>query len=130
MNWSKLFHPLLCVTHLTDLYELRSVFIYASFVLGLSNRLLACMFQLPDKRTVSRIIDSARQAILKDFVPYNLGFEHITRRDVIDHHTTTIARELMCGDNFTAIVVIDGTYIYIQVKIFHCLESTVADVTF
>ena len=88
------------------------------------------MFQLPDKRTVSRIIDSARQAILKDFVPYNLGFEHITRRDVIDHHTTTIARELMCGDNFTAIVVIDGTYIYIQVKIFHCLESTVADVTF
>ena len=76
------------------------------------------MFQLPDKRTVSRIIDSARQAILKDFVPYNLGFEHITRRDVIDHHTTTIARELMSGDNFTAIVVIDGTYIYIQVKIF------------
>ena len=99
--------------------------------LGLSNRLLACMFQLPDKRAVSRIIDSARQAILKDFVLYNLGFEHITRRDVIDHHTTTIARELMCGDSFnTAIVVIDGTYIYIQVKIFHCLESTVADVTF
>ena len=84
--------------------------------LGVSNRLLACMFQLPDKRTVSRIIDSARQAILKDFVPYNLGFEHITRRDVIDHYTTTIARELMCGDSFnTAIVVIDGTYIYIYI---------------
>ena len=99
--------------------------------LGVSNRLLTCMFQLPDKRTVSRIIDSARQAILKDFVSYNLGFEHITHRDVIDHHTTTIARELMRGDSFnTAIVVIDGTYIYIQVKIFHCLESTVADVTF
>ncbi|CAF3845452.1 unnamed protein product [Rotaria sp. Silwood1] len=83
--------------------------------LGLSNRLLACMFQLPDKKTVFRIIDSARQAILKSFVPYNLGFEHITRHDVINHHTTTIARELMCGGaSTTAIVVIDGTYIYIQ----------------
>ena len=100
--------------------------------LGLSNRLLACMFQLPNKRTVSRIIDSARQAISKDFVPSNLGFGHVTRQDVIDHHTTTIARELMCGDGSnTAIVVIDGTYIYIQVrKIFHCLGSTFANVTF
>ena len=82
--------------------------------LGVSNRLLACMFQLPDKRAVSRTIDSAPQAILKDFVPYNLRFEHTIRLDVIDHHTTTIARELMCGDRFnTAIVVIDGTNIYI-----------------
>jgi hypothetical protein len=85
--------------------------------LGLSNRLLACMFELPDKRTVSRIIDSARQAILKSFVPFNLGFSHITRQDVINHHTTTIARELMCGGaSNTAILVIDGTYIYIQVR--------------
>jgi hypothetical protein len=85
--------------------------------LGLSNRFLACMFQLPDKRTVSRIIDSARQAISKSFVPNNLGFEHITRQDVIDHHTTTIARELMCGGGSeTAILVFDGTYIYIQVE--------------
>ena len=92
--------------------------------LGLSNRLLASMFQLPDKRLISRIIDSARQAILKNFVPYNLGFEHVTRQEVIDNHTTTIARELMCGgDSNTAIVVIDGTYIYIQVgNISSCAE--------
>ena len=75
------------------------------------------MFRLPDKKSVSRIIDSARQAILKSFVPYNLGFGHVKRQDVIDHHTTTIARELMCGgDSNTAIVVVDGTYIYIQVR--------------
>ncbi|CAF1290209.1 unnamed protein product [Rotaria sordida] len=83
--------------------------------LGLSNRFLACMFQLPDKKTVSRIIDNARQAILNSFVPYNLGFGHITRQDVINHHTTTIARELMCGGaSNTAIIIIDGTYIHIQ----------------
>ena len=76
------------------------------------------MFQLSDKRTVSKTINSARQAILKNFVPYNLGFKHVTRQDVIDHHTITIVRELMCdgdGSN-TAIVVVDGTYIYIQVR--------------
>ncbi|CAF3872858.1 unnamed protein product [Rotaria sp. Silwood1] len=85
--------------------------------LGLSNRLLACMFQLQDKRIVSKIIDNARQAILKTFVPYYLGFGHVSRQDVIDHHTTTIARELMNGGGSNAaIVVIDGTYIYIQVR--------------
>ena len=72
------------------------------------------MFQLPEKRTVSKTVNSARQAILKNFVPYNLGFKHATRQDVIDCHTTTIARQLMCvgdGSN-TAIVVIDGTYTF------------------
>ena len=85
--------------------------------LGLSNRLLTIMFELPDKRIVSRIINSARQALMESFVPYNLGFNHITRQEIIDLHTTTIARELMCdGGEDTAIVVVDGTYIYIQVR--------------
>ncbi|CAF4765757.1 unnamed protein product, partial [Rotaria magnacalcarata] len=84
--------------------------------LGISNRLLACMFQIADKRTVSRVINSARQAIVKSFVPDNLGFGHVTREDVIGRHTTTIARELMCGGDSTdtAIIIIDGTYLYIQ----------------
>ncbi|CAF2923281.1 unnamed protein product, partial [Rotaria sp. Silwood2] len=86
--------------------------------LGLSNRLLACMFQLPENRTISKTIDSVRQAILKKFVPYNWGFGHVTCQDVIDHHKTTIARGLTCngGGSNTTIVVIDSTYIYIQVR--------------
>jgi hypothetical protein len=78
------------------------------------------MFELPDKRVVSRIIGSARKAIVEDFVPYNLGFGHVTRQEIIDRHTTTVARELMCGGggDDTAILVIDGTYIYIQVRKF------------
>jgi hypothetical protein len=70
------------------------------------------MFHLPDKRTVSRIIDSARQATLASFVLNHLGFPHVTRNDVINHHTSTIARQLISsGDDSTAIIVIDGTYI-------------------
>ncbi|CAF3386727.1 unnamed protein product [Rotaria socialis] len=84
--------------------------------LGISNRLLACIFQITDKQTVSRSINSARQAIVKSFAPDNLDFGHVTRQDVIARHTTTIARELMCaGDSTdTAIISIDGTYLYSQ----------------
>ncbi|CAF2249795.1 unnamed protein product, partial [Rotaria magnacalcarata] len=58
----------------------------------------------------------ARQAIVKSFVPDNLGFEHVTRQYVIGRDTTAIARELMCGGDSTdtAIIIIDGTYLYIQ----------------
>ncbi|CAF0935192.1 unnamed protein product [Didymodactylos carnosus] len=85
--------------------------------LGLSNQILAILFELPDKKTVSRILESARSALMAEFVLYNLGFSHISRREIIDQHTTNIAKQLMCGnDNDTAVVVIDSTYVYIQVK--------------
>ena len=85
--------------------------------LGLSNSFLSIMFDLSDKRSVSRIMNSARQALSECFTPYNLGFNHITRREIIDNHTTTVARQLISdGGKDTAILVIDGTYIYIQVR--------------
>ena len=92
--------------------------IYLSkFHFGLSNRLLACTFPLPNKRTVSHIIKSAGEILLKIFVPYNLGFGHVSLQDVIDHCTTTIARELMCdGSADAVIIVIDDIYIYIEVR--------------
>ena len=85
--------------------------------LGLSNRLLLIMFDLPVKRAVSRIINSARQALKVYFTPRNLGFGHVTRQRIIDRHTTKIYQQLMCdGGKDTAILVVDGTYIYIQVR--------------
>ncbi|CAF4291184.1 unnamed protein product, partial [Rotaria magnacalcarata] len=59
---------------------------------------------------------TAHQAIVKSFVPDNLGFGHVTPQDVIGRHTTAIARELMCGGDSTdtEIIIIDGTYLYIQ----------------
>jgi hypothetical protein len=54
---------------------------------------------------------------MSEFVPNNLGFNHVTRHEIIHQHTSTIAQQLMCADEpDTAIVVIDGTYIYIQVR--------------
>ena len=85
--------------------------------LGLSNSLLTIMFELPEKRVVSPTINSARQTLMESFVPCNLSFNHITRQEIIDLHITTIARGLMCdGAEDTAVVVVDGTHIYIQVR--------------
>jgi hypothetical protein len=84
--------------------------------LGLSNNLLSIMFDLPSKRAVSSIINSARQALMASFVPQNLGFGHVTRQEIINLRTTPVARDLMCdGGQDRAVLVIDGTYIYIQV---------------
>ncbi|CAF4435900.1 unnamed protein product, partial [Didymodactylos carnosus] len=93
--------------------------------LGLSYTVLDLLFELPDKRAVSRVIESARQALLESFVPDHPGFSHINRRQIIDNHTTTIARELMGGRNDTLVLVIDGTYIYIQVN-----EKVLSDACF
>ncbi|CAF3376716.1 unnamed protein product [Rotaria socialis] len=83
--------------------------------LGLSLNILAVLFQLPDKKAVSRSLKTVRAALMARFVPSNLGFNHITRQEIIDQHTSTMARRLMCdAESNTAIVVIDGTYLYIQ----------------
>ena len=85
--------------------------------LGLSNRVLASLFQLPDGLTISRTTKSARDALMSTFVPRNLGFNHISRREIIEQHTSRIARDLMCdGKSHRAIIVVDDTYVYIQVN--------------
>ncbi|CAF3126185.1 unnamed protein product [Rotaria sp. Silwood2] len=83
--------------------------------LGLSNRALASPFQLQNELTISKAIKSARSALMSTFVPLNLGFNHISRREIIEQHTSGIARDLMCdGKSDKAIIVVDGTYVYIQ----------------
>lgn len=83
--------------------------------LGLSNELLAILFQLPNKRTVARAIKSTRSALMNLFVPKNVGFEHVSRDEIIHRHTSSIARKLLCDDD-TDIIVADGSYLYIQVR--------------
>ena len=72
---------------------------------------------MSDQKIISRALESARTALMRRFVPYHLGFEHITRRQIIDQHTSAISKHLMCDDKSDkAIIVADGTYIYIQVN--------------
>ncbi|CAF2758821.1 unnamed protein product [Rotaria sp. Silwood2] len=82
--------------------------------LGLSNKVLASIFHLEDKRSVSRVIHSVRKAMMSDFVQHYLGFHHINRQTVIDHHTTAIAKELLLYTPNQLALVIDSTYLYVQ----------------
>jgi hypothetical protein len=84
--------------------------------LGLSNSVLASMVGISDKRQMSHIISSARVALAQHFVPHHLGLDHLTRQDVIDKHTSPIASRLLTEGRDPCILVLDGTYLYIQVK--------------
>lgn len=80
---------------------------------GLSNKMISVLIGLQEPQ-IQRIIYSVRTAFMTDFVPGNLGFEHISREDFCKNHTSQVASSLFstCPDD--AIIVLDGTYIYIQ----------------
>ncbi|CAF3950565.1 unnamed protein product [Rotaria sp. Silwood2] len=50
--------------------------------LGLSNKVLTTIFQFSNAKAVSRTLASVRQAMLSNFVPCYLGFNHISREDI------------------------------------------------
>jgi hypothetical protein len=83
--------------------------------LGLSNSVLASMLGISDKRQISHIISSARVALAQHFVPRYLGLNHLSRQDVIDNHTSSIATRLLTEGRNPCILVLDGTYLFIQV---------------
>jgi hypothetical protein len=81
---------------------------------GISNKVISTIFNI-SRSSLTRAISSVRQALMQTFVSQNLGLGHITREDVIRNHTRPLAQTLF-GDitESQAIVVFDGTYIYIQ----------------
>lgn len=84
--------------------------------LGVSDAVLASITGVHSKRQISRIIASVRVALAEHFVPSYLGLSHITRQDVIDKHTSPIANRLLADGRDPCILVLDGTYLYIQVR--------------
>lgn len=64
---------------------------------------------------IRRAVQSARKALMADFVPRNIRFPHITREEIIRTHTRPLAQHLLSDiTTAPAILVLDGTYIYIQ----------------
>jgi hypothetical protein len=81
---------------------------------GLSNSVLACLFQLKCKSTVSRICHQIRTALIKDFVPKYLGFQHMDRNTVLAQHQSVIATKLLTDSPNQVVLIADGTYIYCE----------------
>lgn len=80
---------------------------------GLSNRVLSTIFNV-SQHSIRRAVASCRKNLLQVFVPENLGFQHVTRQQVIENHTRPLAQTIFGDLTKPAILVIDGTYIYIQ----------------
>ena len=81
---------------------------------GMSNKLLATLFNISKSR-VRRAIRTVRAALIEYFVPNNLGFHHISRQTLIENHTRPLAQRLFGNlEKPSAILVLDGTYIYIE----------------
>ena len=89
--------------------------------LGVSNSVLASILGIDNKRKVSDIMHSVRTALIRYFVPYYLDLAHITRQEIIEKHTSPIATRLLGENRNPCILVVDRTYLYIQVRfIFDC----------
>ncbi|XP_062596569.1 uncharacterized protein LOC134258027 [Saccostrea cucullata] len=82
---------------------------------GESNKILSTLFNI-SKSSIHRAVTSVRTALMNGgFVRENLGFGHVTREEVIQEHTRPLAQTIL-GDAVSqqAILVLDGTYIYIN----------------
>lgn len=67
------------------------------------------------KSSIKRAVANVREALNKNFVPRYLGFGHISRAEVIENHTRPLAQTLF-GSDSEAILVLDGTYMYIYLQ--------------
>lgn len=75
---------------------------------------VASMFNM-SRRTLERKLKIARECLSEEFVPRHLGLDHMTREDVIARNLT-IPSHIFGGNQNepAAILVCDGTYIYVQ----------------
>ncbi|CAF3180128.1 unnamed protein product [Rotaria sp. Silwood2] len=85
--------------------------------LELSNKVLTTMFKFSNPKAVSRILSTVREALSSEFVPQYLGFQSISRQDVINTYSSPLATRLLSEDMNTVVLVADGTYSYLQVLV-------------
>ncbi|CAL8076174.1 unnamed protein product [Orchesella dallaii] len=84
----------------------------AKLRLGVSQEFLGFLFGM-DKRRISDAITSITNALEEHFVPKFLGYKHIRREDV-KNHTPELVTEMYNVDPDNIVLILDGTYIYIQ----------------
>ncbi|XP_047543175.1 uncharacterized protein LOC125075506 [Vanessa atalanta] len=67
------------------------------------------------RRSLERKLELARECLTNEFVPRHLGWDHISREEIVARNST-IPNAIFGVDNEVppAILICDGTYIYIQ----------------
>ena len=78
--------------------------------LGISRETLGVLLGLHDRKLISNMLQSASSTLTTHFVPKHIGFEHISRRILIDQRTRPLAKILLAdNNNDTAILALDST---------------------
>lgn len=71
---------------------------------GLSNRILAILFGLKPSH-IQRAVHATRISLMSNFVPSNIGFQHISHDDFCSQHTTPLARKLFTSSENQAVLI-------------------------
>jgi hypothetical protein len=66
--------------------------------LGVSNKVLTTIFQFSNPKAVCRTLSAVREAMVSKFVPRYVGFNNISRQDIIDYHSSPLATRLLSAD--------------------------------
>lgn len=80
---------------------------------GAPYRRLETVFGI-SKSAICLKMKQARECLKNDYVPRHLGFDHITRNEVIARNRIIPNHIFGTEDHTKAIVIMDGTYLYIQ----------------
>lgn len=66
------------------------------------------------QQAVSKTIDAVSLALEENFVPFHLGYHHITREEAIEKHSITLTSKVLGKSEMKLCVIADGTYNYIE----------------
>jgi hypothetical protein len=83
--------------------------------LGIGNKILITIFRFANSQAVFRTLSVVHHGMLTNFVPSYLGFNHISRQDVVHNHSSPLTTPLLTEQPNTDVLGIDGTYLYIQI---------------
>ncbi|XP_041983275.1 uncharacterized protein LOC121736257 [Aricia agestis] len=80
---------------------------------GDSDQRLSTLFKIP-RSTLERLMSIAREFLTQDFVPQNLGIEHMTRQNIAERNLIIPNGLFGSTNQIKPIVIMDGTYVFIQ----------------
>lgn len=84
----------------------------AKLTTGEPNERLALIFHI-SRRKLERLMKSAREAMINEYVPRHLGWDHIARETLLQRNLSVPNALFENPENNKLITVIDGSYVYI-----------------
>lgn len=79
---------------------------------GDSDERISSLLNKP-RSTLTKLLGTARDLLNEEFIPHNLGINHISRAEISERNLI-IPNGLFGGEGRKPIIIVDGTYLYVQ----------------